>query len=172
MSKKLKGIIYSVLSVCLILLIVLWFYDPKFEHIEDKNGIDNYSLNTITDSNIIKLNCGPLYETDNEYIIDDSKISLIKFSGVMEIHGEDYNNESLQIDLKNLKITEGNLQTVLLVDNKIIHKFNSNESNQSFKVDNISGYVALRIAGESANFEMEYYISKVSDTFSDGKKLK
>ena len=172
MSKKLKGIIYSVLSVCLILLIVLWFYDPKFEHIEDINGIDNYSLNTITDSNIIKLNCGPLYETDNEYIIDDSKISLIKFSGVMEIHGEDYNNESLQIDLKNLKITEGNLQTVLLVDNKIIHKFNSNESNQSFKVDNISGYVALRIAGESANFEMEYYISKVSDTFSDGKKLK
>ena len=172
MSKKLKGIIFSVLLICLVILVVLCFYAPNFEHIEDTNGIDNCSLNTITDRNIIKLNCGPLYETDNEYIIDDSKISLIKFSGVMEIHGEDYNNESLQIDLKNLKITEGNLQTVLLVDNKIIHKFNSNESNQSFKVDNISGYVALRIAGESANFEMEYYISKVSDTFSDGKKLK
>ncbi len=172
MSKKLKYIIYSVLSVCLIILVVLWFYDPKFEHIEDTNGINNYSLNIITDRNIIKLNSGPLYETDNDNTTNDSKLSLIKFSGVMEIHGKEYNNESLQIDLKNLKIIEGNLQAVLLVDNKIIHKFNPNESNQSFKVDNISGYVALRIAGESAKFEMEYYVSKVSDTFSNGKKLK
>ena len=80
----------------------------------------------------------------------------------MEIHGKDYKNESLQVDLKNIKIAEGNLQAVLLVDNKIIHKFNSNESNQSFKLDNISGYVALRIAGESAKFEMEYYINESS----------
>lgn len=159
MSKKLKGIIYSVLSVCFIILIVLWFYDPEFEHIEDTNGIDNYSLNTITDRDIIKLNCGPLYETDNDNTINDSKLSLIKFSGVMEIYGEDHTNENLQIDLMNLKITEGNLQVVLLVDNEIIHKFKSNELNQSFKLDEISGFVAIRIAGESANFEMEYYVS-------------
>lgn len=172
MIKKYKGIIYSVLSICLIILIVLWFHDPGFEHIEDTNGIDNYSLNTITDRNIIKLNSDPLYETDNDNTTNDSKLSLIKFSGVMEIHGKDYNNESLQIDLKNLKIIEGNLQAVLLVDNKIIHKFNPNESNQSFKLDNISGYVALRIAGESAKFEMEYYVNMIDDIFSDGKKLK
>lgn len=165
MSKKLKGIIYSLLSVCLIILVVLWFYDPKFEHIEDTNGIDNYSLNTLTDKNIVKLNSGTLYETNNDNAINDSKLSFIKFSGVMEIYGEDHTNESLQIDLKNLKIDEGNFQAALLVDNKIIHKFDSNDLNQSFKVDNISGYVTLRIAGESAKFEMEYYVNKVDDTF-------
>lgn len=162
MRKKNKGIIYGAFSICLIILIVLWFHDPEFKHIEDTNGINNYSLNTITDRNIIKLNSGPLYETENGNTINDSKLSLTKFSGVMEIHGKDYKNESLQVDLKNIKIAEGNLQAVLLVDNKIIHKFNSNESNQSFKLDNISGYVALRIAGESAKFEMEYYINESS----------
>lgn len=160
MRKKYKGIIYSVLSILLIILIVLWFYNPEFKHIEDKNGIDNYSLNTITDRNIIKLNSGPLYDMKDD-TVNDSKVTFSIFSGVMEIHGDKYTNESLQIDLKNLEINKGNLQVVLLVDNKIIHRFKPNKLNQSYRLDEISGYVALRVAGESASFEMEYYITKL-----------
>jgi len=157
MSKRLKGILFGIISICLIILIALWFYDPEFKHIEDTNGSEDYSLTTITDRNIIKLNSGPLYELNDDKI-NDSKISFSKFSGVMQIYEKDCNNENLQINLKNLKINEGNLQVVLLVDNEIVYKFKSNESNQTYKLEKVSGYVAVRIAGESANFEMEYYV--------------
>lgn len=157
MSKKFKIMLYCAISIILVVLVVLWFYDPEFEHIKDTNGVDNYSLSTITDKDIIDLDSGPIYES-NDHKINDSKMSYSIFSGVMEIYSKDYSDPNLQIDLANLKITEGNLRVVLLVDNKIVHEFKLNETNQSFELNKVSGCVAIRIAGESANFEMEYYV--------------
>jgi len=157
MSKRLKYIIYGVLTICLITLITLWFYDPEFEHIEDTNGIDNYSLTTITDRDIVKLNSGPLYETSDDKP-HGSKPDFSIFSGVMEIYSKDCVNENLQIDVTNIKITKGNLRVILLVDDEIMHDFNINESSQSFVLNEVSGHVAIRIAGESAKFKMEYYV--------------
>jgi hypothetical protein len=158
-NKKFKFAICSIFSVCLIVLVIFWFYDPEFKHIEDTNGAEDYSVVTITDKNIIDLDFGTIYESD-ENEINDNKMAFHLFSGVMQIYEKDYTGQNLQVELANFKIEKGNLKVVLLVDEKIIHEFNVNESNQTFKLNNASGCVSIRLAGESASFEMEYYVKE------------
>ena len=158
MNKKLKVIIYTLIVIVLIAAVILWFYNPEMKHIEDTNGADNYSLTTITDKNIVKLNTGCIYEQSDADEPYDNKTQFDMFSGVCEIFGEDYKNKDFQITVKNISVSKGNLRVVLLLDNQIVHEFKLNyQSEQLFELNNATGHIALRIAGESANLELEYY---------------
>lgn len=50
----------------------------------------------------------------------------------------------------------GNFKMVLLVDDKIVHEFDRNETMQNYVLEDITGEVSLRIACESAKFEFSY----------------
>ena len=46
---------------------------------------------------------------------------------------------------------------VLLEDDEIVHEFELNELTQTFVLEKPSGYISLRIAGESADFQLDYH---------------
>lgn len=56
---KIKNILWVVFAVALVVVAALWMLaDPKFEHIEDTNGADNYSLQTITEQDVVEQKMG------------------------------------------------------------------------------------------------------------------
>ena len=131
-------------------------------HYEDLNGEDK-SLNTITNSNIIKRDIGSTgvtrsqtsFELGNISISSGIKIYSNKFSGVYEVMYNNYIfNSSFYITGMYLRVHSGNFQFSVVKDDKeIIHTFNEGDS-IDYYLDNIKGYISFRIAGESASFDL------------------
>lgn len=159
-SKK-KNIVWGIFSIVLIVVAVIWFLGDDLEHIEDTNGADNYALQEITDENLIRLDMGalggPNIRSDN--ITNTTTYSAKRFTGVAEIYGENLITNRWEITVDFAAVEEGNFRMVLVVDDEIVHEFALNELTQTYVLEDVSGYVALRIAGESANFTFDYYIN-------------
>ena len=157
MIKKLGGLIFIVAFI--VVFIVLMAGDKKIEHIEDTNGADNYSLQTITDENIEKRDIGAkgfVSETNN--ITNKTKYYSKKYTGVTEVDGGTCITSEYTIYIQRFELKEGNAKLVLLKDDKIVHEFKPGETMQEFSVENAKGsYMSLRIAGESAKFELELF---------------
>ena len=126
--------------------------------IEDTNGDDDYSLATITEENILKLDLGgSSYSTSGDDITTGQKYSSKNFSGVVEIYTISLLGKSdIEIDLASIFVKKGNFKLVVVVDDEIVHEFDNEEMMQTFRLDDISGDVSIRMAGESASFE--FYI--------------
>ena len=131
-------------------------------HYEDLNGEDK-SLNTITNSNIIKRDIGSTgvtrsqtsFELGNISISSGIKIYSNKFSGVYEVMYNNYIfNSSFYITGMYLRVHSGNFKFAVVKDDKeIIHTFNEGDSIDYYLSD-IKGYVSFRIAGESCSFDL------------------
>ncbi len=143
----------------MIVVAIIWFIQDSFEHIEDTNGADNYNLQTITDSNIINRDIGAMgLKISNGIVTNTTSYSSKKFTGVEEIYGENIIANRMEFTINHAQVTEGNLRIVLLVDDEIVHEFKLNELTQTYELKNPSGYVSLRIAGESADFQFDYNV--------------
>lgn len=159
LNKKTKKTLITIGAVILIVVAVIWFMQDGLEHIEDTNGADNYNLQTITDANIINRDIGAMgLNTSTDSITNTTSYSSKKFTGVEEIYGENITTNRMEFNINHAQVTEGNFKIVLLVDDEIVHEFKLNELMQTHVIENVSGYVSLRIAGESANFMFDYYI--------------
>lgn len=159
LNEKTKKILIGIGALVLIVVSAVWFMQTDLEHIEDTNGADNYNLQTITDSNIINRDIGAMgLKISNSSITNTTSYSSEKFTGVEEIYGENIVANRMEFNINHASVTEGNFRIVLLVDDEIVHEFKLNELMQTYVLENPSGYVSLRIAGESANFMFDYYI--------------
>ena len=159
MNNKLKNVLWGVFAVVLVVVCAVWFISDDIQHIEDINGADNYSLHTINDYNIIHMDVGALNlkeSTDN--ISNTTTYSSDKFTGVAEIYGMNYVGNRFDITINHARVDSGNFRIVLLEDDVIVHEFKLNELTQTFTLENPSGYISLRIAGESADFMFDYYL--------------
>lgn len=154
MKKKLPAI-GAVIFV--IVFAVMMLTSPKIEHVEDTNGAENYRLQTITDSNIILRDIGAkgLKSTTNN-ITDKTEYKADKFTGVEEIYGVNIKGNRMDITMTNLQVHSGNFKAVVLHNDEIVHEFKLNEMLETFTLNNPDGYVAIRIAGESADFYLTY----------------
>lgn len=159
LNEKTKKILIGIGALVLIVVSAVWFMQTDLEHIEDTNGADNYNLQTITDSNIINRDIGAMgLKISNSTVTNTTSYSSEKFTGVEEIYGENIVANRMEFNINHASVTEGNFKIVLLVDDEIVHEFKLNELMQTYVLENPSGYVSLRIAGESANFMFDYYI--------------
>ena len=159
MNKRQKNILWGVFAIVLIVLAVCWFFSDGLEHIVDSNGDDDYSLTTITDENIINMDIGAIGLKESKgNITNTTSYSSKKYTGVSEIYGTNIIVTNLEITINHAKVTEGNFKIVLVVNDEIVHEFTLNELTQTYTLKNVSGYVSLRIAGESANFMFDYRI--------------
>lgn len=156
--KAKKGL--GLLVVVLFVAGVVWMLLAGPEHIEDSNGPDDYSLVELTDRNIIRQDTGAVGGPNvrEDLIGDTTTYYAKKFTGVAEIYGENLFATRLTITVNHAQVTEGNFRIVLLVDDKIVHDFALNELTQSYVLEDVNGYVSLRIAGESAAFSLDYYV--------------
>ncbi len=159
LNEKTKKTLITIGAVVLIVVVVIWFMQDGLKHIEDTNGADNYNLQTITDANIINRDIGAMgLKKSNSIVTNTISYSSEKFTGVEEIYGENIVANRMEFNINHAHVAEGNFKIVLLVDDEIVHEFKLNELMQTYVLENPSGYVSLRIAGESANFMFDYYI--------------
>ena len=143
--------------VVFIAVFAVWMFATDIEHIEDLNGPDIYKLQEINDSNIIKMDVGALNFTEsNELSNNLPTYKSDKFTGVAEIFSDNIYGNRFDITLYNLQVEKGNFRVVLVHNDEIVHEFKLNELLQSYTLENPSGNVSLRIAGESADFEFSY----------------
>ena len=54
------------------------------------------------------------------------------------------------------EITKGNARLVLVIDDKIVHSFALNEENQQLSLNNVTGKVCLKLAGETTGYTVTY----------------
>ena len=156
---KLKKILVPVLVVIFIAVCGIWMFSSDVEHIEDTNGADNYSLQQITDSNIINMDIGALnYSETTDNITNTTTYSSDKFTGVAEIYRTNIKANRLEITVNHAQVNSGNFRLVLVHNDEIVHEFTLNELVQSYTLENPNGTVSLRIAGESADFMFDYFI--------------
>ena len=130
-------------------------------HIEDNNGLNNYELQTITTDDIINgtNHIEFVSKSWNSDIngIRTSQLSIKKFSGVKEIHSTYLTNESITYYISN-EVYEGNFLICIVNNDKIVETIKANET-KTITLNEIKGKCILKIAGESANFKMEYKIN-------------
>ena len=158
MSGKLKKIIAILGAVALVAVATVWFMSSDLKHIEDTNGADNYSLQTITDSNIINRDVGAMGLNIHKSAVSGvTTYSSEKFTGVEEIYGNNIWGNRFEITVNHARVDSGNFRIVLLEDEHIVHEFRLNELTQTYVLENPSGYISLRIAGESADFQLDYH---------------
>ena len=157
---KIKKILPVVLVLAFVAVFVIWFIKDSPEHIEDTNGADNFTLQTITDANICNRDIAALnISEDNAMIGETVTYSSNKFSGVYEVYSENIITNRYEITVNHARVDAGNFKMVLCVDDKIVHTFKLNELSQTFVMEDVKGTVSLRIAGESADFMFDYYIN-------------
>lgn len=158
-NENIKKIITAIGAVVLIVVCAVWFLGSELEHIEDTNGADNFALQTITDDNIINQDIGALgLKTSTDSISNTTTYSSDKFTGVEEIYSNNIWGNRLEITVNHARVDFGNFRIVLLINNEVVHEFALNELSQTYVLENPSGYISLRIAGESADFKLDYYI--------------
>ena len=143
----------------IVVFVVMMLASPKLEHIEDTNGPGNYQLHTITDSNIILRDIGAMGLTKiNNTFTKITEYKSDKFTGVEEIYGENIIGNRMEITMTNLQVKSGNFKAVVVHNDEIVHEFKNNEMLETFTLEKLNGYVAIRIAGESADFYLTYDI--------------
>ncbi len=167
MDNKTKDLLTKVFALVLIVVAVIWFMNSDLEHIEDTNGPDDYSLTTITDENIIAGDMGSLnpvtvkkksLDLGSVKISSGVEFSSKKFTGVYEILYDNYILPSdFVLDLTSFEVTEGNLRMVVVHNDEIIAELEPGMFVE-YRIDDIKGYVSLRIAGESASYK--FYMSE------------
>lgn len=123
----------------------------SFDHIEDENGSDDYSLVNITDEDIINSTSSISYISIYTNNTDSGSASIDKFSGVKKLTSIS-NKDKIIVSFT---VIEGNASLCLVTKDEIIHYFNINENNQEYVIDT-NKKLYLKLAGESANINLEY----------------
>jgi len=160
---KTKNILFGVLVVIFLAVFAIWmFAGPRVEHIEDTNGADNYSLQTITEQDVIGQKMGTKgsiskSETHLGNISSGIKYSSKKFTGVYRLHATTlFKGSDIYVSLAEFEIKEGNFAFYVVFDGKVIGKIEpSDAATSEFTLKNVekTGGLEYVIAGESANFE-------------------
>ena len=160
--KKLFGGIFAI--VFIIVFVVMIIKNPAPEHIKDTNGANDYTLQTITEQNVINMDLGSrgaVQEQEKGVSIagigfsKGKKYSAKKFTGVFELYScHLFSGSDVNIELADFKIKGGNFKFYVVFEDEIIGTVEPNTT-AKFTFENVekSGTLRYVIAGESAAFE-------------------
>lgn len=143
-------------KIFLIIIFLFMFISTgceSFSHIDDLNGENDYSLNTINEERMLNQNGGLAFVSIITSSNKGGSVSIEKFSGVKKLNTLT-KNEKITISFS---LLSGNANVYLCTKNEIIHTFNINESNQEYIV-NSKEKLYLKMACESAKINIDYTI--------------
>lgn len=147
-------------ALCLLAAVLLCFGVSGCggEGYEDTNGADDFTLETITDENIINLDVGASglsYSEENiGDVLSSAEYSSKNFNGVEQIFLENYILPSdVQVYIGTMNVTEGNFKLAAVLDGEIIQEFPLDAFNETFTFEDIEGEFSIHVAGESSAFE-------------------
>jgi len=150
--------------VCLLLAVVVSFSLAACgKEYEDTNGPDDYTLQTITDENIINLDTGASglsYKETNLGGLHSSEYYSKNFNGVERIYQNNYLGKSdVFVYIGTMSVTSGNFKLAVVLDDEIIQEIPVDTFNEEFFFEDINGDFSIMVAGESAEFEFYIDIS-------------
>ena len=153
--KRKNSPLTAVVIIVLVIACCVWLFLGRIDHIEDTNGADDFSLQTITEENIINLDFGatggPAISRGNAWN-EGVEFSADKYTGVTEILYDDFFGTSdFEVSLSSFSVTGGNFQMVVVYNGEIVATLEPG-STVEYRLEDVSGYISLRIAGESASF--------------------
>ena len=122
--------------------------------IEDTNGPDDLSLNTITDQNILKLDLpsgGYGVRTTSNLATCYGK----EFSGVTEILSTNLIAGTFAVDLMDFTVTGGNFRMVVVNDGKIVADIAP--GTERISIDDLKGRISIRVAGGGADYSFSMW---------------
>lgn len=167
MSEKMKKIFGIAVVIAVVGAVAAWMIlNPGPEHIEDTNGADDYSLQTITEEDVVKCEMGSrggLAESTSNLsvggiqISDGIEYSCKKFTGVHRLYTcTIFKGSDIHVSLVDFKIKSGNFAFYVVLDGEIYGQVKPAEDGgfSEFILDSVekSGTLEYIIAGESANF--------------------
>lgn len=128
------------------------------EEYEDTNGADDFSLQTITDENIIKRDIGAsgLSYSEEELGagLESSEYYSDNFNGVEQIYLNTYFGKSdVTVYIGTMSVEKGNFKMAVILNDEIIKEIPLDTFNEIFYFEDISGDFSIVVAGESADFE-------------------
>ena len=155
LSDKTKNILTAVGALVFVVVVGAWLLFGGTDHIADTNGPDDFSLQTITDQNIIDRSTGSIGgpSISGSLLTGDTvEFSAEKFTGVYEILYDNYIAPSdFEVNLTNYHIHGGNFKLAVVHNEKIVAVLEPGLF-VDYRLEDITGYISLRIAGESASF--------------------
>lgn len=155
MNEKAKKILTGLGALVLVVVAAAWIMLDGTDHIEDTNGPENFSLQTITDQNIIDSSTGSIGgPTISRSILtgDTVEFSAEKFTGVYEVLYDNFFLPSdFEVNLTAYEIYGGNFKLVVVHNDSIVAVLEP-DLFVDYRLEDVTGYVSLRIAGESASF--------------------
>lgn len=123
---------------------------------EDTNGEDNFSLQTITDENIINKDIGAsnlTYEELSAGDITSTEYKSKNFNGVEEIYLTNFIGKSdIHVYIGHMDVKSGNFKLAVVCDDKIIDEIPLDAFGDTYYYEDLEGTFAIRLAGESADF--------------------
>lgn len=155
LSEKTKTTLTVIAAVVFVVVVGAWLILGSPEHIEDTNGADDFSLQTITEENIIKLDFGAVGGptiSRSSFWNEIVEFSADKYTGVTEILYDNFIGTSdFEVDISSFEVYGGNFQMVVVHNDEIVATLEP-DTFVNYRLEDITGYVSLRIAGESASF--------------------
>lgn len=158
MNEKAKKVLTIIGALAFVLVAGIWILLGGTDHIEDTNGPQDFSLQTITDRNIIDRSTGSIGGPHiSRSILTGSTVefSAEKFTGVYEILYDNYIGPSdFEVNLTAYEIYGGNFKLVVVHNDEIVAVLEP-DLFVNYRLEDITGYISLRIAGESASFRFD-----------------
>ena len=148
--------------ICLVLICLMLFSLTacSTETYEDTNGPDDYTLQTITDENIIKMDIGGsgFGHKETEFMgITSEEYYSKNFNGVYRLFLTNYILPSdAIIRISYINVHSGNFKMVAVLNDEIYYEFPIGTFSEDFYFKDMKGTFAIYCAGESADFEMHY----------------
>ena len=151
-------------AAALIVVVVIagFLFFPRMEHIADTNGADNYSLQTITEQDVVEQKLGTKGSVSKSEvkignISSGVKYSSKKFTGVYRLYTATlFKGSDIYVDLAGFEIKEGNFAFYVVFDGEVVGKIEPDDfATTEFTLKNVEKTASLEyfIAGESASFE-------------------
>lgn len=149
----------KVLCIVFILCISFTFVGCGTEY-ADTNGEKDFTLQTITDENIINMEIGSsglVYEEESVGVLHSSEYSSKNFNGVEQIYGTNFLGKSdICIYVGHMNVESGNFRLVVVNDGKIIKDIPLDAFGEEFWFKDLTGSFSVNVVGESAKFD--FYI--------------
>lgn len=142
------------IAILLATVLVLSLAGCKFVTYEDTNGDEDFSLQTLTEADITSNITTYSQKMGTKTMINNEiSYSAKSMSGIIRIYEANLRDGNSEIQVSS-KVSKGNARLVLMVGNEIVHDFDLNKDNQVYTLENCTGQVCLRLAGESAEFKV------------------
>lgn len=119
---------------------------------KDTNGEDDYTLQSITDDEIVDDSNYSVIGSFRNVIKNKGSYRVKKINGVFTIDTFSKGTYTFTVDFK---VSKGNAKLVLCDDDEIIYEFTVNQDSQSYTISSSTRFY-LKVAGENSSLEVKY----------------